>query len=253
MSCHVLLVGESWITVGEHIKGADTFVQPRYELGAQDFVKKLEQGDIRVSRVPAHEVAESFPSAAKELEEYDAIILSDVGADSFDLTDECLRGERGVRKLNVVADWVASGRGLLTIGGNLSYSGFGGRARYAVSPLARVLPVAIGHYDERLERPDGVEPLVNDPDSPILAGVPSRWPYVLGYNRVSPKTHAHVLATVDDDPLLVIGTWEKGRVAALTTDCTAHWASQAFLKWDYYPVLFRRLVSWLAGSDTNET
>jgi uncharacterized membrane protein len=244
----VLLVGESWVVSGTHIKGMDVFQQPRYEEGGAELVAALEGSGAAVTRVPAHLACRDFPSSVDTLSAYDVVVLSDVGADSFELTDDCMRGERSVSRLRILADWVAQGGSLLMVGGYMSFSGFQGRARYARSPLGQVLPVELLPYDDRVERPEGVTPRVVDSAHQITAGLDGSWPYVLGYNELRPRAGASTLVAVDDDPLLVVGTHGQGRVAAYATDCAPHWASLEFLAWDGYGPFFSSLVSWLAHS-----
>jgi uncharacterized membrane protein len=248
----VLLVGESWVAGGSHIKGSDVFDQPRYEEGGIELVRALESAEIGVTRVPAHLASRDFPASVEGLAPYGAVIVSDVGADSFELTDDCLAGRRSVSRLRVLAEWVAGGGALLMVGGYMSFSGIQGRAGFARSPLAEVLPVDMLDHDDRVERPDGVEPLVVDPSHPIVAGLPSSWPFLLGYNEVQPKERSSVLVAVDQSPLLVVGTHGRGRVAAFSSDCSPHWASHEFLAWAHYAALFEGLVRWLARASTQD-
>lgn len=245
----VLLAGESWVSGGAHIKGSDIFTQPHYEEGGAELVRGLTTAGIEVTRIPAHLVAREFPDCLTELGKYDVVVLSDVGADSFELTDDCLSGRRSVSRLRILAEWVAAGGSLLMIGGYMSFAGFSGRARYARSPLAAVLPVTMSDFDDRVERPDGVEPRVEHPSHPTVASLPAVWPFVLGYNRVAAKVGATTVVRVDDDPLLVVHEHSAGRVAAFTTDCAPHWASLEFLEWSRFADVFRNLVMWLAASD----
>jgi uncharacterized membrane protein len=242
----VLLIGESWVVSGTHIKGVDVFQQPRYEEGGQELVHALESFGAEVARVPAHLACRDVPASVEAMSAFDVVILSDVGADSLELTDECLRGERSVSRLRVLAEWVSQGGSLLMIGGYMSFSGFQGRARYSRSPLGPVLPVELLPYDDRVERPEGVAPKVVDPTHEITGGLDESWPHVLGYNEFRAKADASTLVVADDDPLLVVGTHGRGRVAAYATDCAPHWASRDFLAWAGYASLFSSLVKWLA-------
>lgn len=248
----VLLVGESWVASGSHIKGRDVFDQPRYEEGGVELIEALHAAGIDVARVPAHLASRDFPTSVEGLARYDVVIVSDVGADSFELTDDCMAGRRSVSRLRVLAEWVAGGGGLLMVGGYMSFSGIQGRAGFARSPLAEVLPVEMLNHDDRVERPDGVEPVVVDSSHPIVAGLPRSWPFLLGYNEVQPKEGCAVLVAVDHSPLLVVGTHGRGRVGAFSSDCSPHWASHDFLAWPHYAALFEALVRWLVGASTQD-
>lgn len=243
----VLLVGESWVSSAAHIKGSDVFVQPRYEEGGTELIRGLGAAGISVTRIPAHLANRDFPASIEALDLCDVVVISDVGADSFELTDDCMSGRRSVSRLRILAEWVNRGGALLMIGGYLSFTGIQGRARYGTSALAQTLPVTLSPYDDRVERPDGVEPRVLRPEHLLTAGLPESWPYLLGYNRVRAKEGAETIVAVDDDPLIVVGSHGAGRVAAFTSDCAPHWASQEFLGWDKFPEVFVRLLRWLAA------
>ncbi|MFC1803996.1 glutamine amidotransferase, partial [Thermoproteota archaeon] len=90
----VLLVGESWISISTHYKGFNNFVSGVYETGLKWFSKALDKHSIELIHMPAHEAANNFPFKEDELD-YDVIILSDIGADSFLLHPRTwLHGER---------------------------------------------------------------------------------------------------------------------------------------------------------------
>jgi hypothetical protein len=105
-----------------------------------------------------------------------------------------------------------------------------------------------------------------------------RPPCIGGFNRFRPKAEAQVVletqrfhATRDGenvrfelaghDPLLVVGTWGQGRVAALATDVAPHWVgglvdwgpgrvaaqapgAEAVEVGDLYARFFRQLLQW---------
>ena len=245
----LLFVGETHIDGGTHAKGSNVFTQPRYVEDGQDFARALENQGVLIERIPSHLVSSRFPTSIEALDSYDVVVISDVGADSFDLTPQCISGIRGVRVLQVLSDWVSQGGSLLMIGGYMSFSGIQGSARYQDSPLADVLPVEIFRYDDRVERSDGVDPKVVDTSHSIMKGLPDVWPCVLGYNKVQAKANASVLVKVDQDTLLTVGTYGLGRVAAYSSDCAPHWTSLDFLKWSYYPQFFYGLAKWLGSRE----
>jgi uncharacterized membrane protein len=131
----------------------------------------------------------------------------------------------------------------------MSFAGIDGKARYGRSPLADVLPVVIADHDDRTEVPEGFVPQVREAGHPALAGVPTAWPRVLGYNRVRPRDGASVLVTRGDDPILVVGEAGSGRSAAFTPDLAPHWAPPEFMAWEAYGRLWQSVLGWLAGHD----
>jgi uncharacterized membrane protein len=242
----VLLVGESWVSVTTHYKGFNHFVSGTYETGLRWFREAMDRHGVEVTHMPAHIAAEEFPFDERELS-YDAVLLSDVGADTFLLHPMTwLRGERTPNRLKTIARYVEGGGGLVMAGGYMSYQGINGAAMYQRSPLAEVLPVNLMATDDRCERPEGVQP-VKQGRHPIVDELPDRWPHILGYNLVDPKKGAETLARVDLDSLLVVGDYGSGRAVAFTTDIGPHWCPDTFADWDGYGILWRNMVKWAAG------
>lgn len=244
----VLVVGESWIKHTIHMKGFDQFHSTEYEEGGGAFLDALSGAGFAVSYVRAHEISGQFPTTREQLDRFDVVVLSDVGANSFLLTDETfLRSERSVNRLALLAEYVENGGGLVMVGGYMSFTGIDGRARYGMSPLAAVLPVEMLDHDDRIEKPEGVSTTVVLPGHEVLEGTPVEWPQLLGYNRVIAKPGSTVLARCDDDPLLVVGQAGSGRTVAFASDFAPHWAPPEFVAWEHYAGLWSSIVSW-AGS-----
>ena len=78
----ILLAGESWTSTATHIKGWDQFASVTHHRGADPFIARLAGGGLDFTYMPCHEAAERFPSSAAELDAYDCIILSDIGAEN---------------------------------------------------------------------------------------------------------------------------------------------------------------------------
>ena len=248
----VMVVGESWIKHTVHMKGFDQFQSVEYEEGGTDFLAALRGGGCEVRYIRAHEISAQFPVSAAELAEFDVVVLSDVGANSFLLCDETfLRSERSVNRLSLLADFVRGGGGLLMVGGYMSFTGIDGRARFGMSPLAEVLPVQMLDHDDRVEVPEGVVADVAWPAHESLGGVSGPWPALLGYNRVVARPGANVVVSAAADPLLVLGTAGAGRAAAFASDCAPHWAPPEFVEWVHYPELWTSITRWLAGAVSN--
>ena len=247
-SFSVLVVGESWIKHTIHMKGFDHFQTTEYEEGAGVFLAALENANFEVNYIRAHEVSSKFPTTSEALSEFDVVILSDIGSNSFLLCDETfLRSERTVNRLALLSDYVADGGGLLMIGGYMSFSGIDGRARYQSSPLASVLPVTMLDHDDRVEVPEGLLATFSNPDHPALGGTPADWPILLGYNKFTAKPNSTVIASYQDDPILVVEKVGKGRSVAFASDVAPHWAPNEFMSWPHYATLWSSIVSWAAG------
>lgn len=246
-SIKVLFVGESWIKHTIHMKGFDQFHSTEYEEGAGYFLSCLDDAGFDVTYIRGHEITLRFPRTAQEIDEYDVVIISDIGSNSFLLPDETfLRSEKSPNRLGLVADYVRRGGGLLMVGGYLSFTGIDGKGRFGMSPLAEPLPVTMLTYDDRVEMSEGAQVEVCDPSHPALGGTPTKWPHLLGYNKLIAKPDATVVARVGDDPMLVVGSYGEGRTAAFASDLAPHWAPQEFLDWPYYGKLWESILLWTA-------
>lgn len=237
---NVLFVGESWEIVRFEIHGRNVMHDSEYGEAADQFIETLESVGASVTYQPCHIAAESFPRTREKLDDYDLVILSDIGADTLQITEQVADGRADVDRLAVLADWVRDGGALGMIGGYMSFAGKGGQARYGATPLADVLPVEIQQGDDRVETPAGAIPQ----NSGIPhADLPDEWPLVLGYNQLVANADAEVWAVVNDDPLLVVGDCNEGSVFAYATDCAPHWASEDLLEWDYLRALWEHVLN----------
>ncbi|MEU1303705.1 glutamine amidotransferase [Streptomyces shenzhenensis] len=244
----VLIAGESWTVHSIHQKGFDSFTTTEYEEGVDALRSALLAGGWDVTYQPAHVAATSFPATAQELSAYDCVILSDIGANTLLLHPRTFKhAEARPDRLMVLRDWVAAGGGLIMVGGYLTFQGIDAKARYHGTPIEEALPVTMSPYDDRTERPGGVQPETTAKNHEIVAGLDATWPAILGYNAVTAKPGAEVLATVSGDPLIAIGHYGKGRSVAFTSDCGPHWAPQEFLAWDGYDRLWQQMAAWSVG------
>jgi uncharacterized membrane protein len=244
----VLLCGESWVTHSLHIKGVDSFTTSSYVEGADRLREVLAAAGIEVDYLPGHLTPSRFPGSAADLAAYGAVILSDIGANSLLLSPDTFeRSAVAPNRLAAVEQYVRDGGGLLMIGGYLSFAGIEAKARYHATPVEAALPVTISAADDRAEHPEGVQPEVVKPGHEVLGGVPEPWPALLGYNQLTAKPDAEVLARCGADPLLVLGRHGNGRGAAFASDCAPHWCPPGFMNWPGYDRLWPNLVRWLAG------
>ncbi|WP_119696486.1 glutamine amidotransferase [Microbacterium halotolerans] len=247
----VLLAGESWSTTTVHTKGFDSFTTSGYDEGGGAFIAALEAARHEVAYLPNHHAASRFPRTADELAEYDVVVLSDIGANTLLLPPEVFeRGKRAPNRLDVLADWVRSGGGILMVGGYLTFQGIEAKANYRSTAIADVLPVEMETGDDREEAPQGLVPRVVVDAHPALAQVEGEWPALLGYQRLTPRDESRVLVDIGDHPLLVVGEAGAGRSAAFASDMGPHWMPAEAVEWAGYAPLWARLVEWLAGEST---
>lgn len=246
----VLFIGESWMVHVQETKGFDCFTYDYYE-EATDYIKGALTKDSAAEfvHIPSHRVEMDFPKTAEELAQYDAVMVSDCGANTFNLPmNTFMRLNRMPNKLHMIRDYVANGGAFVMIGGYLTFSGIQARGAYKGTAAEEILPVELLPYDDRRENPQGVaaEPVLKD--HPVLKGMPEgEWPNLLGYNKLIAKDGAEIVAEVNGDPLVVLGTYGKGRTIAFASDCAPHWCPTDFCEWEGYGILWRNLLKWAAG------
>jgi uncharacterized membrane protein len=244
----VLLAGETWISESTHHKGFDSFTSVTFHSGADAYIKALASQGISVQHMAAHDIPQQFPRTAMELSEFDVIVLSDIGANSFQLPPETwLEGKSSPDRLAVLAQWVHDGGALMMAGGYLSFQGFQARANFARSAIAPALPVEMVDYDDRVETSAGavVHPVG---DGMLASFITSDAPVLLGYNRVTARMGATVHATVGEDVLIATSDYGKGRTLVWTSDIGPHWCPNEFVDWPGYGPLMSGMIQWLAGT-----
>jgi uncharacterized membrane protein len=160
---------------------------------------------------------------------YQGIILSDYPARNF-----------APHQMLELAEAVRRGTGLLMIGGWASFTG--AKREYTRTVLKEVLPIVMNEEDDRVNswQPCVVERKRNHV---IVDALPFDRcsPSVGGFNRFEAKPGAETLLTVrpigisrlegklcfspfaERDPLLVVGRFGSGRVAAFASDVAPHW------------------------------
>ncbi|KSV62617.1 hypothetical protein N185_09385 [Sinorhizobium sp. GW3] len=253
MTKKVLLVGESWVSSATHYKGFDQFGSVTFHLGAEPLVKVLKDSEFELTYMTAHDAVDQFPYEMAGLDQYDAIILSDIGANSLLLPPAVWLHSRTVpNRLKLIKAWVEKGGALLMVGGYFSFQGIDGKARWRRTAVEDTLPVTCLPYDDRVEIPEGAVADVVKPDHPTMAGLSGSWPLLLGVNEVEVRDGAEVIARLPEDqgghPLLVLGGFGKGRTAAWTSDIGPHWLSPAFCEWEGYGRLWKNILGWMTAT-----
>lgn len=245
----VLLAGESWISATTDYKGYDAFPHAQVEIGCAQLLAVLGAAGHEVTHMRSHDVAEQFPSTLEGLNEYDVVILSDIGSNSLLLPPIVFaQGRPFPNRLKLLAEWVRRGGGLAMAGGYLSFQGFQAKANYYRTAVEDVLPVRISPFDDRVETPEGIGGVLTDVAHPITQGLDQNWPIMLGYQRLEAREDAVVLAGIEDAPLLAVRHVGEGRTLAFASDISPHWAPKEFMDWDGYGRLFDQAVLWLGGA-----
>jgi uncharacterized membrane protein len=229
------------------MKGFDHFVNSSYEEGIVYLREALESTGISVEHIPNHTAGTVFPTKVEELKSFDVVVLSDIGANTLLLHPDTFdHFKRTPNRLKVIADYVRGGGGFCMIGGYLTFQGIEGKGCWKGTLIEDILPVNLQDTDDRVETPEGVTPVVDNAEHPLLTGVEEPWPYFYGYNRLKIKKGADLVASVGDDAFLSAWNVEKGRSIAFASDCAPHWGSPAFIEWKSYSKLWANIMSWLA-------
>ena len=247
MGKNILIAGESWVKHITHMKGFDMFTSIEYETGVKWLKEAAESGGFEVTHMPGHEVPDNFPFTKEELNKYAAVVLSDIGANSLLLSGDCfLRGRVTADRCKVIADYVSEGGAFAMIGGYMSFSGIDAKARYGVTAIGDILPVAILNVDDRVEVPQGVTPRTVNESHPIMSGL-GEWPHFLGYNKTVIKTESSVelLSTAGGDPFVAVREYGKGRTGIFASDAAPHWGPVEFLEWRGYKKFWAQFFKWL--------
>lgn len=108
---NVLLAGESWASVQFEIKGRNVLQDSQYKEAADRFISMLEGIGASVTHQPCHVAAESFPRTKAALDDYDLVLLSDVGADTLQITQRVANGSTDVDRCSLLAEWIQGRRG----------------------------------------------------------------------------------------------------------------------------------------------
>jgi uncharacterized membrane protein len=248
----ILLAGETWVSSATHVKGFDQFQSVTAHSGAGPLLKALADSPFEIHHMSSGDCATEFPMTKEGLDEYAAVMLSDIGANTLLLhPDVWLSGKPVPNRLKLLRDWTAGGGGLVMVGGYLSFQGIDARARYRSTAVEEALPVQCLPYDDRIEVPEGFHPQLTGRQHPVLQGLQQPWPLLLGANEVTVRQRAdcEVLVKLPEDqgghPLLVTGTWGKGRSVAWMSDIGPHWAPNDFANWAGYKTLWQNVLSWV--------
>ena len=81
-----LIAGESWMTHSIHVKGMDSFTTSAYVEGVEPLRRALTGRGHQVTHLPAHLVPAQFPGDSDSLSAFDVVVLSDIGANSIQLS-----------------------------------------------------------------------------------------------------------------------------------------------------------------------
>lgn len=185
--------------------------------------------------------------------QFDVFVLGDLEAAAL-----------GDEQLKQLAEAVANGAGLITLGGFRSY-GAGG---YDASPLADALPIQMQRVGRsgtdgasgQIQGPIRLQSVVQHPITDIQNDLgPVDWvnlPPMQGASDIGqPRLNAPgvevLLATSQNQPMLVIGEYGRGRVASVAFDESHRWFRGG--RKDIHERFWRQLVLWLLAREDSDS
>ncbi len=120
------------------------------------------RGGYEVNHVANHKVVSDFPYTLEELQQYDVIILSDIGSNTLLLPESTFQQSKmNPNRCELIKEYVLAGGSFLMIGGYMAFSGIDAKSRYGgETAIKDILPVICLDKDDRVERPEGITPVV---------------------------------------------------------------------------------------------
>jgi uncharacterized membrane protein len=212
-------------------------------------------GEHEVASVPTWEFYKLGPGEYERvLEEYDVVIFSDVEAKNFQLAPSFFDREKfGTRvltfpdRIRLTIDAVHEGRGVMFLGGWLSFTGEMGKGGWNRTRLREILPVQCLDYEDLIESTEGFTAQATGAGVEAFKGIDfGTFPPILGYNQVLPREHCPTLLAVKEtgDPLVTTGTFGAGKTLAYMSDPAPHWGCN-FVFWEQYAGFWLRCLEWV--------
>ena len=160
---NVLLAGETFAATTSVAIGGDVLTSATTINGATAFNAALAAEGIAVTQIGGERCAAEFPYDLDALAQYQAVVISDVGALTLLVTPDARAGRVGVNRLDVLKAYVESGGGLMLAGGYMGFQGMFGTARFHDTAVEDVLPVRCLPYCDGMEVPQGLQAAIVQP------------------------------------------------------------------------------------------
>ena len=216
----------------------------------------LESSDEhQVESVPTWDFYKLGPGEyEKVLAENDVIIFSDVEAKNFQLAPSFFdRAKFGTRvltfpdRIRLTIDAVHQGKGIMFLGGWLSFTGEMGKGGWNRTRLREILPVECLDFEDLVESTEGFHAQATTAGLQVFEGVDfDSFPPILGYNKTLPRESCQTLLSVKEtgDPLVAIGTFGQGKALAYMSDPAPHWGCN-FVFWSQYAAFWLKCLEYV--------
>ncbi len=242
------------------------FIESPFEMMAKDcslhFLGKpvtdaLEKVGAKVQAYSNWQVYHFTPGQFEEIVQWsDVLVISDVEARCFHLNPAFFDREKYQKEIITFPDRlkyltrsVDSGKGLIFMGGWLSFSGHMEKGGWRRAPIADWLPFECLLGEDLVESSEGFQVDVVDARHPITKGLPmDKLPPLLGYNEFKAKKNFKTIWKVagTKHPLLGVSRHGKGRMVTYGSDPVPHWGINLML-WEGYERLWQNMAAWAAG------
>lgn len=187
-----------------------------------------------------------FPDTAENLLANHVLVICNINAKAFTQSQQTL-----------IQEFIRNGGGVLFLGGRFAFG-----SQWAGSSLAEVAPVSFVGVGKDGEQAFDLKStakglvLIAGPDRLGDKPSPLDWeqtPRVFWYHDVKPKSDSQVVLVADGNPLLVTGTYGKGRVALFAGSVMGEPpdGSLPFWQWNDWPHLMAEVMAWLAAPRNN--
>lgn len=210
-------------------------------------VIRMSPEKMTIQGTNAAESARIATMTVPELQRLKAIIIGDVPSSFFK-----------PEQLEAIAALVEQGGAVLLMGGKASF----GTEGFALTPLARVLPVQLHRLPAYMEKRFHVELTPEGRAHPAFQGVTQSWakaPELISLMAVGEvKPGATVLMKTTDGsdlPVVVAHRYGKGKAVVVLTDCTWRWKlgmAEGQVQEDLQTLFWRQLITWLMPEEQAE-
>jgi uncharacterized membrane protein len=188
------------------------------------------------------------------LDEYDVLIFSDVEAKNFQLAPSFFDKEKfGTEvltfpdRIRLTLDAVHQGKGIMFLGGWLSFTGEMGKGGWNRTRLREILPVECLDFEDLVESTEGFTAQATPEGKEAFHGVDfDTFPPILGYNKTNPRENCPILLSVKEtgEPLVTVGSFGKGQALAYMSDPAPHWGCN-FVFWEQYADFWLRCLEYV--------
>ncbi len=235
-------------------KGLELFNYGKWLKDALESTKEHE-----VASIPTWDFYKLGPGEyEKILNDYDVLIFSDIEAKNFQLDPSFFdRKQFGTKvltfpdRIRLTIEAVKRGKGMMFLGGWLSFTGEVGKGGWGRTALKEILPVACMEYEDLVESTEGYTAKLSKESKALFSSIDwETFPPILGYNKTLPRKEGKVLITLREtgDPLVAIGQFGEGKVLAYTSDPAPHWGCN-FVFWEHYNEFWLNCVDLLLNRD----